>query len=186
MKFVIGLVVLLLVLVGGAYGMAKAHMLPVASIAKSSPAAKSLLADLKLLPPAAHKTDIAANAGGAPPVDPLADQKLALATELAQVEQEKADLARKIANVGNPALGGAITPTAPQMVEIYEAMGSDDLAALFAKQPDSAVVSALIAMDTKKAAKALAAMPAVRQVKITAMMNRAMATPPSIPQQPAP
>jgi len=90
-----------------------------------------------------------------------------------------------MASIGSLPAPGPITQTAPHLVEIYEAMGSDDLAALFAKEPDSVVVSALVAMDTKKAAKALAAIPPERQVKLTALMNQAMATAPNTPPQPA-
>jgi flagellar motility protein MotE (MotC chaperone) len=189
MKFVIGLVVALLVIVGALYGLAKAKVLPVAGIAKTSPIAKTLLTQLKLLPPVQKKaTTVAASTAASPAaaqIDPLAEQKAQLATAQAEVAQEKIALDKKMASIGSLPAPGPITQTAPHLVEIYEAMGSDDLAALFAKEPDSVVVSALVAMDTKKAAKALAAIPPERQVKLTALMNQAMATAPNTPPQPA-
>ena len=185
MKNLITLVVFV-ALIGGVYGLAKMHVLPLDGVAKSSPAAKKLLLEMKLIKPDAAKAKTPAGPGAtALEPDPLAAEKAQLAASQAAVDLEKQQLDRKLAAPAPPPVP-VITQTAPHMVEIYEAMGSDDVAALFAKQPDSVVVSALIAMDTKKAAKALAAMPPDRAVKLTALMNRAMATPPNSPQQPTP
>jgi len=182
MKFVIGFVVLV-VLIGSAYGLAKLHVIPLDGIAKSSPIAAKLLNEMKLLPPTPKAPIVAA--APAVTVDPYAAEKQQLAAQQAQINQEKQQLAMKpvVAAVPPPP---PIVPTAPQLIEIYEAMNSDDLATLFAKQPDSAVVSALIGMDTKKAAKALAAMPPDRGAKITAMMNRSMAMAANTPQPTTP
>ncbi len=183
MKIAIGFIAVLVVLVGAVYGLARAHVLPLQGLAKSSPAAKNLLLSMKLIMPDAPKSKPKTLAAAIP--DPLAAQKAQLAQEEAQVVAEKALLDRKIAATPSapPAAptpaSPPITVTASKLVEIYEAMGSDDLATLFAKEPDSAVVSALIAMDSKKAAKALAALPSDRAAKITALMNQAMATAPN-------
>jgi hypothetical protein len=183
MKILIGFICFLLVLVGAAYGLAKIHIIPVAMLAKSSPIAKTLLTQLKLYKPIKPKPMVAVAA--APVVDPLAAEKAQIAMEQAQVSKERTQLAQKLA-AALPPPPPPVVQTAPQLIEIYEAMNSDDLATLFAKEPDSAVVSALIAMDTKKAAKALAAIPPDRGARITALMNQAIASLPNTPQQPTP
>jgi flagellar motility protein MotE (MotC chaperone) len=167
----------LIALLGITYGLAKFHVLPVQKLAQSSPALGKLLIEMKLYTPAKpHPKPVLATE---PAIDPLAAQKALLAAQQAQIEQQKQALAKKAAEPP------PIIPTAPQLVEIYESMNSDDLANLFSKQPNSAVVSALIGMDTKKAGKALSAMPPDRAAKLTALMNQAMASQASTPPPPA-
>jgi flagellar motility protein MotE (MotC chaperone) len=186
MKFVFAFIGLI-VIIGIVYGLAAAHIIPVKSIASSSPAAQKFLQQLKLVsPPAPPKPAAASTQANTSVVDPLAAQKQQIAAEQIQLDQEKAALAKKATQLSSLPTPAQIGQTSPKLVEIYEAMDSDDLATLFAKEPDSAVVSALIAMDSKKSAQALTAISTanpVRAAKITALMNLATATAPQTPQQ---
>jgi len=115
----------------------------------------------------------------APAVDPaaLTSQKAALDTEKEQLDAEKAILDKKLAKaaaagqLGTPG-SSADAAISPKLVSIYGAMSSDDLARIFAKLPDSAVVSALNQLDDRQAGKVLAALPSDRAARITALMNR--------------
>jgi flagellar motility protein MotE (MotC chaperone) len=186
MKFLIAFIGLI-VLIGIVYGLAAAHIIPVKSIASSSPAAQNFLQRMKLVPPPKPPAPPSASSqASTPTVDPLAAQKQQIAAEQAQIDQEKIALAKKATQLNRLPTPAEVGQTSPKLVEIYEAMDSDDLATLFAKEPDSAVVSALIAMDSKKSAQALTAISTtdpVRAAKITALMNLATATAPQTPQQ---
>jgi hypothetical protein len=168
MKIVFSLI-FLLVAAGIVYGLAFLHVIPTASLAKT-PAGLSLLTELHLNPPVKPK----AMAAVPIQIDPLDQEKQSIETQKMALAVEKNALDKKtsLADAAIAAAPPLIRETSPKLIEIYEEMDSDDLVAIFAKEPDSAVVSALAAMDSKKAAKALTAMPPDRAAKVTALMNQ--------------
>ena len=89
-------------------------------------------------------------------------------------------------------LAASITPAAPdappppdthaKLDAIYASMSPDDLARIFAKLPDPAVIQSLLPMDEKKAGKVLAALPEDRAARLSQRMmaaptRTALATP---------
>ncbi len=82
----------------------------------------------------------------------------------------------------------AVADTAPapdthaKLDAIYASMSPDDLARIFAKLPDPAVIQSLLPMDEKKAGKVLAALPEDRAARLSQRMmaaptRTALATP---------
>jgi flagellar motility protein MotE (MotC chaperone) len=186
MKIVIVLIALV-ALLGGAYGLAKIGVIKTQQFADKSPLAAKALIALKLAKPKAKAMTVAVKITpvALSPADAAAQAELA--RERAEVAQEKAALDAKLQEASMvskppPPPSNPVLPTSPKLIAIYEAMDSEDLVKIFAKEPDSAVVSALAAMDEKKAANALALLPPERAAKITAMLNRATAPDQQPPQ----
>lgn len=70
-----------------------------------------------------------------------------------------------------PAAPPAAAPdTHGKLDAIYAAMAPDDLARIFEKLPDPAVIQSLMPMEEKKAGKVLAAMPAIRAARLSRQM----------------
>ncbi len=146
-------------------------------IAAAPPALPATQSDPPPAAPAANTTDAQ-----------LASEKTDLNAEKQQIDQEKHLLDQKLHGLGTSASASSSStqpgapaipadslhpvPIAPKLVDIYNTMSSDDLARMFLKQPDSAVVSALLQMDDRQSGKVLAAMPAERVVRVTALMSQ--------------
>ncbi|HEX5323143.1 MAG TPA: hypothetical protein VFW40_05100 [Capsulimonadaceae bacterium] len=182
MKIVIALVGVLL-LVGVVWALAFFQVIPAQRMADKSPGLASVLIALHVAKhkPKANPKPVVAKAAPAP--DPLASEKAALDAQKQQLDQEKAALDKKLAQTaGGQAGGSASEPppgdTSPKLISIYTTMKSDDIARIFAKLPDSAVVDALNQLDDRQAGKILAALPDARAAKITALMNHMKAPQP--------
>ncbi|BDI30911.1 hypothetical protein CCAX7_29620 [Capsulimonas corticalis] len=175
MKAVLGFVGLL-VLLGVVYALAFLQIIPVQKMAEKSPSLMNIMKPLHLAKP---KPKLMAKA--AAPVDPakqaLDDQRAKLDADQAQLEKDKQafEAAKAAPAAADASAGGA--PAAPPVdpkqkrLDIYATMSPDDIANIFAKQPDKVVLSDLMALDEKKAGQILAALPADRAAKITQLMN---------------
>ncbi len=174
MKVVIALLSIV-ALVGIAYGLAFAGIIPVAKLAgKNTQIHKALIA-MKLEKPA-PKATVTMRATAAPVVDPLAADRAALQAERAQVAQEKAVLDRKLATPIQPVHpANWIPPTSDKVAAIYATMKPSEIAAVFEKLSDAQVCDALLKMDESKAGKVLVAMPPARAAILTTRMNQATA-----------
>ena len=175
---------IVLCLVGVFAGLLFTHKIPAAKLAKASPAVAGALTKLGLyhspknmkLASSAASTDTAPSSSAAPAISKDdADEKQSLDAERQQIAAER-DALNKARSA--PASAAPPAALAPKLADIYDTMSPDDLARIFAKQGDSQVVSALSAMDEKKAGKVMAALPADRAAKLALMLN-------SQPQQPA-
>ena len=175
---------IVLCLVGVFAGLLFTHKIPAAKLAKTSPAVAGVLTKLGLYHSAKNIKIAAATASSdnssSPTAAPTiskddADEKQSLDAERQQIAAER-DALNKARSA--PAPAAPLAALAPKLADIYDTMSPDDLARIFAKQGDSQVVSALSAMDEKKAGKVMAALPADRAAKLALLLN-------SQPQQPA-
>ncbi|MCW3062681.1 MAG: hypothetical protein JWQ02_4502 [Capsulimonas sp.] len=176
MKAVLGLVGLLVVL-GAVYALAFLQIIPAQKMAEKSPAMMKIMQPLHLAKPK-PKAKLVAKAGAPAPVDPA---KLALDAQQAKLDADRAQLEIDrqafAAEKAAPTVGASGQPAAPPIdpkqkrLDIYATMGADDIASIFAKQPDKVVLSDLMALDEKKAGQILAALPADRSAKLTQLMN---------------
>ncbi|MEO7719423.1 MAG: hypothetical protein ABIY70_24745 [Capsulimonas sp.] len=174
MKAVFGLVGLMVVL-GAVYALAFLQIIPAQKMAEKSPAMMKIMQPLHLAKPK-PKAKLVAKAGA--PVD---SAKLALDAQQAKLDADRAQLEIDrqafAAEKAAPTVGASGQPAAPPIdpkqkrLDIYATMGADDIAGIFAKQPDKVVLSDLMALDEKKAGQILAAIPADRAAKLTQLMN---------------
>lgn len=172
MKAVFGLLGLLAIL-GIAYGLAFFGVIPTQKMADKSPALAQALKALHLAKPKKAVAAAPPPAGGVSPAQSaLNAQRKQLAADRVQLDKDRADFEAQKQAAPAPA---ALTQSAPQdgsakLDAIYAAMSPDDLARLFARQPDPDVVRALADLDEKKAGKVLAALPDARAARLAHRM----------------
>ncbi|MBV9849621.1 MAG: hypothetical protein JO250_08025 [Armatimonadetes bacterium] len=189
MKVVLGIVGLLAVL-GVAYGLAFAGIIPTQKWAAKSPALGKALTALHLAKPKPKAAVVAA----APPSAPAPEQatldaeKQQIAAERAQLDKDKAALeAQQQQAPAVPAPDAAPPPdSGAKLIALYAAMSPDDLARIFAKLPDPMVVKTLMQMDEKKAGKVFAALPPDRAARLSELMESRTPTHPASAAAPAP
>lgn len=145
-----------LLLLGGAWGLAKAGVLPVQNWAGKNPAARKTLAALGLsMKPAparaAAKTDPPAPA--APPVAPVPRRAAPLPARTAPPSPPKDNTAR--------------------VAKILATMETTQVARLFARMPDAEVAPLLMKMKERTAGEVIAALPTPRAVTLTRYLRRA-------------
>ncbi len=177
MKKIIVLIVLLGVMVGGAYGLAKIGIIPVKSMARKSPALRSMLARIGLNSPAVPALRRAAVAL---PPDPLAAQKRALVTERAALQQERdawesERQAQQKSTVQAQTASQSATPDPKQltrMASVYEEMAPEAVTRIFTKLPDGQVIALLRRMDEQQVGLILAASPPDRAARLTLTLSR--------------
>lgn len=172
---VVGLLVALAVL----YGLAFVGVIPVQKWADKNPKlAKPLMA--MHLARAKHKSALPASAVAPVPPDPqqqalragqkqLAADRAQLAKDREAWEAEKQQAATPPAN-GNASPANAASDTNAKLSAIYDTMSPDDLAKIFTKLSDPAVIQSLLPMDEKKAGKVLAALPPDRAARLARQM----------------
>ena len=176
--------VALVMLIGMAWVLAYFQVIPAQRMADKTPMLRPILVGLRVAKaPAKKKPKPSSTAKASTPAPlsraaeqaSLAAEKEALATEKEQVDAEKAVLDKKLASAAAPTdlAGGAPAEQAadPKVISIYSTMKADQLAAIFAKLPDSAVAEALEQLDDRQAGKVLAALPNDRAAKLTVLMG---------------
>ena len=165
-----------LVLIGVVYALAFLQIIPAQKMADQSPAMMKVMQAMHLAKP---KPKLTAKAGAALAVDPA---KQAMDAEQAKIDADRAQLekdrqafaAQQAAPAADAATVASATPAVDpkqKRLDIYATMSPDDIANIFAKQPDKIVLSDLMALDEKKAGQILAALPADRAAKLTQLMN---------------
>jgi flagellar motility protein MotE (MotC chaperone) len=168
-------ILVVLALIGVTWTLAFFQVIPAQKIADKSPGAAQILIALGVAKKKPKvKPKIVAQAP-APVADPLASEKAALDAEKQQLDQEKATLdmrLRQMSSAASAPSSSSASDISPKLVSVYGTMKSADIARIFAKLPDSAVVDALNQLDDRQAGKILAALPDARAAKITALMNR--------------
>lgn len=165
---VVGLLVTLAVL----YGLAFLGVIPVQKWADKNPSlAKPLMA--MHLARAKRKSALPPSAA-APIPDPqqkaLQDGRKQLAADRAQLAKDRDALEAEKQQAASSAPTGATPDTNAKLSAIYDTMSPDDLAGIFAKLPDPAVIQSLLPMDEKKAGKILAALPPARAARLARQM----------------
>ncbi len=179
MKIVAIVIGSLVLLVGIFVGLLFAHVIPASGLAASSPAAASALGAMGLYKPKVPPKRVVLAKGAALSTAPASGPTAAdLGAEKAQLDAEKSDLAQQKAQMEAdaaqkiPSTSAMSAPLSPKLTAIYDTMSADDLARIFAKQPDSIVAQALGAMDEKRAGKAMAVLPPDRVAKIAVLLNQ--------------
>lgn len=169
---IVGLLVTLAVL----YALAFLGVIPVQKWADKNPGlAKPLMA--MHLARAKRKPTLPAPA--APKPDPqrqilaaaqkqLAADRTQLAKDRDAFEAQKQQAAAPAPNAGVPG-----TDTNAKLLAIYDTMSPDDIAKIFTKLPDPAVIQSLLPLDEKKAGKILAALPPDRAARLARRMMAA-------------
>ena len=177
MKKILVLVLLLGVVVGVAYGLAKIGVIPVRKMAEKNKALRSALVRIGLdspALPALHRPALA------PLPDPLASEKKALVAEHAALQQERADWeAQRQAQQKSAAQAQTATQSATpdpkqlaRMATVYEGMSADKVTQIFTKLPDGQVIALLRRMDEKQVGEILSTVPADRAARLTLSLSR--------------
>lgn len=165
----------LLAVLGVAYGLAFFGVIPAQKMADKSPVLAHTLITLRLAKtkrPVTVRETHAAPPVISPEQEALSTQKKQLADAKAALAKEQADFeAQKQAVPASVAFPTAAPDTAGKLSAIYAAMSADDLVTIFSRLPDRDVVSALMALDEKKAGKVLAALPPARAAHLTQEMS---------------
>jgi hypothetical protein len=169
-KIVLAILVPLLVIVGGLYGLAKVGIIPVGPLAEKN---KALIPVLKMTglyhPEPARKTKVVPAHDTVPAPDPLAPQR-------AELEQERADLqAQRDAAQRAAAAAQAAQPDPrnfARLATVYEQMPPESVTRIFAKLPADHVIGILRRMDEKKVGDILALLPPDRAAQVTEALSR--------------
>ena len=163
MKFVLILLVAIVVLVGGAYGLAKLQVIPTQKLAAKNPALAKLLKPLGLYKPPPPP---------APATPTVSPEQVALKAQREVLEKERADwesqkqaqskLEEKSKQDQVRAEETAIPdPTSmSRLASIYEQMPPDKVVAIFKTLPRQQIIALLRLMDEKKVSEILALVPA--------------------------
>lgn len=172
MKFVFGLLTLIIVL-GVVYGLAFFGIIPVQKMADKSPALAQALLPLHLIKAKGRSQLPIMAAAPSPQQQALDAQKKQLDADRAQLDKDRGDWEAQKRQAAAPATsdGTPLPDNAAKLNAIYAAMAPDDLSRIFAKVPDTDVITALTQMDEKKAGKILAALPADRSARLTRQMS---------------
>ena len=170
MKAVLGLLALP-VLLGVAYALAFVGVIPAQKMADRSPALGKTLIALRLAHAKRPAHAAPAPARVSPEPQALDDERPRLQADRAPLDKDRAawEAQKQPAPpAAAPAGGGtdAAADTAAKLNAIYATMSPEDLARLFARQPDADVIGALSGFDEKKAGKVLAALPADRAARL--------------------
>ena len=163
----IGLILLVVIAMtlGGAYGLAKIHVIKL----PPNPALRPLWKAIGLKPPVAPILPAAALAR-AP--DPLLAQKKALDAEKMKLAEDRAALQNAQQNTAKADAAtseqNALDPrSVARMAAVYEQMPTEKAVPIFAILPDSQALALLRSMDEKKVAEILAAEPPARAARFT-------------------
>ena len=179
-KIGIGLVVVLLMLAGSAYGLAKIGVIPVKKLAARNKIAAAGLQAIGLVKPEPKKkTD-------KPAPDPLAGERKALLAQRIAMEQEKANWQMQIEAQRKAEVDARLAArnSAPdpkevaRLASVYEQMATEAVGKIFAKLPDDQVIGLLRRMDEKKVAEVLAGTTPERAARLTLALSRPVPTPP--------
>ncbi|HLK56626.1 MAG TPA: hypothetical protein VKU00_08680 [Chthonomonadaceae bacterium] len=173
LKIALAVLLPLLVILGGVYGLARIGLVPLDNITKSSPALARVFKaiGLKSAPPKTPanpiKTETAVAANAAPAPDPLAVQQAAF-------DKERTDLQTQIQNLKHPApQANAPDPkNLARMADVYNQMPAEAVTKIFDKMPDEQVIALLRRMDERQVAQVLAAIPPDHAAQITQALAR--------------
>lgn len=174
-KIVLFVLLPLLLLLGGAYGLAKFGVLPVKNLAKKNRAMATMLKSIGLDSPklpAVHGTP------PAPAATAQEIEKKALAAQRAQLDKDRADFEAQKSAPTTPAAGKTETPEAPadpkemaRLASVYEQMPPEAVTKIFAKLPDPQVIALLHRMDEKQVGQILAIVPPDRAAHLTLALS---------------
>ncbi len=159
MKIVLILVVVLLALVGGAYGLAKIQVIPTQKMASKNPALARALQPLGLYTPPAPPPPVA------PATPVISPEQQALNAERAKLEKEKADFqqrqelaarAKKDTTKGEDKTAIPDPQSTAKLASIFEQMPAAKVSEIFKTLPPTQVVALMRIMDEKKVSDILA------------------------------
>ncbi len=175
-KIGLALLLPLLVILGGVYGLAKIGVIPVQSLARKNKALGVILRLAKLTKP---EPVVRARAVAAP--DPLAAEKKALAAQRAAFDEERtAWQAQRDSQAKNKSEAEAAALTAlpdpkelARMATVYEQMPPDTVTRILAKLPDAHALGLLRRMDEKQVAQILALVTPEKAARFTMALSRA-------------
>ena len=172
LKIALAVLLPLLLILGGVYGLAKMGMVPLDGLTKSNPSLARAFKAMGLKVPAAKtpekatpETKTASDAAPAP--DPAAQQQAAF-------EKERAELQAQIQTLKKPApAANAPDPkNVARMAGIYDQMPAEAVTKIFAKMPDEQVIALLRRMDEKQVGLILAAQTPEHAAQWTEALSR--------------
>ncbi len=172
-KIVLAVVVPLLIILGGVYGLAKVGIIPVAKLAEKNKALRPILKLVGLYHPSkpGNKALVPASLvkPAAPAPDPLASERAALEQERAalQAQREAQQRAQADAQAAQPDPANVA-----RLATVYEQMPPESVTRIFAKLPADHVIAILRRMDEKKVSAILVLLPPDRAAQVTESLSR--------------
>jgi flagellar motility protein MotE (MotC chaperone) len=178
MKFGVAGFMLLMLVLGTVYGLAKFNVIPAQKMGERTPAVRAVLRSIGLYRPRPRVASAKLNSIP----DPLAAEKQALQAQRDALKQEQADWeaqqqAKQKATEKTRATAAAVAAASDpkqllRLASIYEQMSPDAVNKIFAKLPDAQVIELLRRMDEKQAGAILAGVTPERAARLTLALSR--------------